>query len=641
MTEKHVEDRGKRSTGTNGSHYPPGAASHADRAVLLDAMPVPALVCDAELRILHANPAATTFVTELEEDVALELFGVAGAEFPEGGSVGTLHAEPRKLRKFLSDKRAATLRGKIQVADQELIVTFNRVEGENTFVVSWASESDKDTKSRAAGREREMLEKSPTNVIFADADGIIRYMNQASRTTLKGLEQYLPVRVEEMIDRSFDVFHKNPAHQRRIVSDPKNLPHRTVISVGPEKLDLLVSAIEAADGKYLGAMLTWEVVTDKVRLQAEMARVSNMMENSPTNVMFADPEGTIRYMNRASRETLLTLENHLPCRVDEIVGRSFDVFHKNPSHQRRIVADPKRLPHRAVISVGPEKLDLLVSAIHDQENRYLGAMATWEVVTKRLALESEMARVSTMMENSPIAVIFADPQGIIRYLNRASRDTLRSLESHLPCRVDDMLNRSFDVFHKNPSHQRRIVSDPSNLPHRAVISVGPEKLDLLVSAISDAQSNYLGAMLTWSIVTKKLELEQSVRTSAQTLGASARDLSDSSSTMLDSANQTAAHANSVAAASEEVSTNIQTVASAVEEMSASIKEIARNAAEAAQVATQAVSSAERTNHTVMKLGESSADIGKVIKVITSIAQQTNLKGNRGYWTEDRGDPDRH
>ena len=34
--------------------------------------------------------------------------------------------------------------------------------------------------------------------------------------------------------------------------------------------------------------------------------------------------------------------------------------------------------------------------------------------------------------------------------------------------------------------------------------------------------------------------------------------------------------------------------------------------------------AESTNHTIGKLGESSMEIGKVIKVITAIAQQTNL-----------------
>jgi methyl-accepting chemotaxis protein len=42
------------------------------------------------------------------------------------------------------------------------------------------------------------------------------------------------------------------------------------------------------------------------------------------------------------------------------------------------------------------------------------------------------------------------------------------------------------------------------------------------------------------------------------------------------------------------------------------------------VATTAVQIADKTNVTVAKLGESSAEIGKVIKVITSIAGQTNL-----------------
>ena len=42
------------------------------------------------------------------------------------------------------------------------------------------------------------------------------------------------------------------------------------------------------------------------------------------------------------------------------------------------------------------------------------------------------------------------------------------------------------------------------------------------------------------------------------------------------------------------------------------------------MATQAVKVASDTNKTVAKLGESSIEIGKVIKVITSIAQQTNL-----------------
>ncbi len=42
------------------------------------------------------------------------------------------------------------------------------------------------------------------------------------------------------------------------------------------------------------------------------------------------------------------------------------------------------------------------------------------------------------------------------------------------------------------------------------------------------------------------------------------------------------------------------------------------------MATSAVKTADSTNATITKLGQSSTEIGKVIKVITSIAQQTNL-----------------
>src|SRR5262249_46792938 len=77
-------------------------------------------------------------------------------------------------------------------------------------------------------------------------------------------------------------------------------------------------------------------------------------------------------------------------------------------------------------------------------------------------------------------------------------------------------------------------------------------------------------------------------------------------------------------AAEQVSTSTHSVATSTEEMAASIKEIAKSASESAQVAGQAVKLAETTNATVGKLGTSAIDIGKVVKVITTIAQQTNL-----------------
>jgi methyl-accepting chemotaxis protein len=115
-----------------------------------------------------------------------------------------------------------------------------------------------------------------------------------------------------------------------------------------------------------------------------------------------------------------------------------------------------------------------------------------------------------------------------------------------------------------------------------------------------------------------------VARNAGALIASSEQLTTVSQQLGGNAAETSAQTQVVSAAAEQVSRSIQSVATSTEEMSASIKEIAKNASESAHVASQAVQLAETTNATVGKLGASAIDIGKVIKVITTIAQQTNL-----------------
>ncbi|MCX6623206.1 MAG: globin-coupled sensor protein [Acidobacteria bacterium] len=112
--------------------------------------------------------------------------------------------------------------------------------------------------------------------------------------------------------------------------------------------------------------------------------------------------------------------------------------------------------------------------------------------------------------------------------------------------------------------------------------------------------------------------------SASALSASAEELTAVSQQMSSNAEETAVQANVVAHASDDVSNRVAVVAASSEEMQASIREISKAANESAGVARDAVGAADSANATVQRLGESSLGIGKVIKVITSIAQQTNL-----------------
>ncbi len=127
-----------------------------------------------------------------------------------------------------------------------------------------------------------------------------------------------------------------------------------------------------------------------------------------------------------------------------------------------------------------------------------------------------------------------------------------------------------------------------------------------------------------SIVETLRSVVGEITNNSQSLAAASEQLSRVSDSLGRDSEGTAEQAGVVSAAATEVSTSVQTVASSSEEMTASIREIAKSAADASRVAASAVKVADATNVTVGRLGESSAEIGKVIKVITSIAQQTNL-----------------
>jgi len=119
-------------------------------------------------------------------------------------------------------------------------------------------------------------------------------------------------------------------------------------------------------------------------------------------------------------------------------------------------------------------------------------------------------------------------------------------------------------------------------------------------------------------------LLQAIAETAEQVAASSEELSATSQQITANSEETTAQARVVSEAGGQVNTNLQTLASAAEEMNSTIGEIAKNATEAARVAGEAVTTAESANQTVSRLGDSSVEIGKVIEVITSIAQQTNL-----------------
>lgn len=337
-----------------------------------------------------------------------------------------------------------------------------------------------------------------------------------------------------------------------------------------------------------------------------------MLEDLPTNIMVCDlEEFKVIYVNRTTVETLRTLEHLLPVNADDIIGTCIDVFHKNPSHQRAMLADPKNLPHSAIIEVGGEYLDLLVTALVDDNGNYVAPILSWSIVTEKIRADNDAQRLSAMVENMPTNVMLLEPENFtITYANQTSINTLRTLENLLPCKADDLVGQCVDIFHKNPAHQRGILADPSNLPHKAEIALGEEKLALLVSAVRNKAGEYIAAMLTWDVITDRVAFAEGVRSVVGTVASTSANMTSMSESM--------------AANAEETSSQAGTVSTAAEEMTASISEIAEQVTRATSTTESAVAEADDANEKVKGLSVAAEKIGEVVDLITDIAEQTNL-----------------
>ena len=199
----------------------------------------------------------------------------------------------------------------------------------------------------------------------------------------------------------------------------------------------------------------------------------------------------------------------------------------------------------------------------------------------------------------PGNVMFCDRELMLRYLNRSSRKTLLSLQRYLPVPVEQIVGKSIHIFDKSQQTIDTIMGahhggNARQLPHNAVIELGPIKLDLHVEPMTDEDGEYVGAVVLWGESTG-----QTVDALNRAQELQREDL-------------------------EHLTGNLQMVATATHEIESSIGEIARNAECVAHAAeTSRVASAE-SKAAIESLRLSSSGVGTVAELISSIATQTSV-----------------
>ncbi|MEO3471900.1 methyl-accepting chemotaxis protein [Roseomonas sp. CAU 1739] len=398
---------------------------------------------------------------------------------------------------------------------------------------------------------------------------------------------------------------------------------------------------------------TISTAASQLRVKEELERIGRIAEQAADGALATIERGTAlasftQQRVTAARDALVAAVEATNTRLHQIDREAGTAVEASLGHQTRLV----------FIAAGGIALVLLLSAwalarsVCAPLRRMAGtiaAIAAGEAAVAvtdrgrrdeigRIADAVEGLRVTVgeafsrgqMIEQLPLGVSVADPAQAFRitYANGYAQALLRSLKDHLAIGVDDMVGQSIDIFDTESGRVRGLLADPSHLPHKTRLAIGPETLELNISALRDAQGQYVGAMLAWQRVTEQARLadtfEADIGAVVDSVATSAGQLQDAARTLTDAAAEAGREAVAVSEAGMQANADVQAVAAAAEEMAASVEEITRRVAEAADVARRAVAEAKATDSTVRGLAEAASRIGDVVRLIGEIAGQTNL-----------------
>ena len=525
-----------------------------------------------------AKPEHYTAVSETLLDVMAEFAGELWTDEVHG-------AWREALKTVATTMLAAEHTGKTGDEDETMAATKNAV-------TEYVHDDEESMRLKSA------VDGAMTAIMMVDRDFNITYANNSTLNLLKTHEATLRsifpgFSADDLIGANIDVFHKNPAHQRQLLSNPGNLPYQTDIQVGPLKFSLNVTAQIDANGSYIGNTLEWQDVTEVREKELAVARLQSAVDGAQANLMLCDEDLNITYVNPAVVNMLANrqavLQNSFPgFNAQNLVGQNIDIFHKNPAHQRALLKDLSRLPAKAQIKVADLEFEVNATAITDNNGTYMGNMVQWVDITE----EKNIERQVQALVNGAVAGDFT------------KRIDVAGLNGFL-LDLGEQLNKLMDTSDVGLNEVVRVLRALANGDLTESITNDYEGLFGQLKDDSNSTTEKLR-----EIVERVLEAVGSITSAAGEIAQGNQDLSQRT---------------------EEQASSLEETASSMEELTSTVKQNADNARQANQLAVSAREGAEKGGDVVSRaisaMGEinsSSKKIADIIGVIDEIAFQTNL-----------------
>ncbi|MDO9451231.1 MAG: methyl-accepting chemotaxis protein [Stagnimonas sp.] len=449
-----------------------------------------------------------------------------------------------------------------------------------------------------------------TNVMVSDADLNVVYVNASIKTMLEIAEADIKKDVPsftavKVVGTNIDTFHKNPSHQRKLLAELKTT-HKAKLVLGGRTFSLLLNPIDDSKGERLGYVVEWKDMTaelaaaarEAARLEAERViadenlRIKNALDNVSGNVMIANNEREIVYMNAAVSDMMNRAENELRKSLPhfdarKLMGNTIDVFHKNPAHQSQMLAN-LRSTYRTEIKVGTLTFGLIASPIVNDKGVRLGTVVEWRNRTLEVAVELEVGNIVSAAANGD-------------FTQRVSLD-------------------GKDGFFKGLAENINTLLETSNVGLNEVARVlgSLARGDLTQQVEGDFKGTFG-------------KLKDDANTTVEQLTQIITQIKQATETINTAAKEITAGNTDLSSRTEQQAASLEETASSMEELTSTVKQNAENAKQANQLAIGASDIAVKGGKVVSEvvttmsaINESSKKIVDIISVIDGIAFQTNI-----------------
>ena len=464
--------------------------------------------------------------------------------------------------------------------------------------------------SEAATRLKTALDCVSTNVMMADEEYNIIYMNQAVQRMFSEAEQDLREMLPgfdagNLIGRNIDSFHRQPAHQRRMLEKLSDT-HESQVKVGERTFRIIANPVIDGNGERLGTAVEWADLTaelkaadeERQRLEAERRhamenlRIRTALDNVSSSVMVADTDYNIIYMNKTVERMFHDIEDDLRDEIpgfnaSKLINSNMDAFHKNPGHQRRML-DAMTSSVGNEIEIAGLTLKVVANPVLDDKGNRLGTVVEWANRTAEVAVEREIDDIVDAARNGQLGerISLGDKQGFFRRLADG---------------INELVEVTDNVF--------RDIAD----------SMGQMAKGDLTKSI---ERDYKGAFG---------KVRDDVNSTIANIANTVRELRDATDAIGTGASEISSGNTNLSSRTEQQAASLEETAASMEQLTSTVRNNADNAQQANTVAANASQLAVRGGEVVGRavsamadIDASSSKIAEIIGVIDEIAFQTNL-----------------